>query len=135
MNIDKCQIINLPRIADAKGDLSFIEERKHVPFDIKRVYYISNVPNGSTRGGHANKDTEQMIIALNGRFRVRLRETTTEKTFVLDSSDRGLYIPKGIWHRIEDFSQGSIMLALVSSFYDEKDYIRDQAYADTENKK
>jgi dTDP-4-dehydrorhamnose 3,5-epimerase-like enzyme len=135
MNIDKCQIIDLPRITDARGNLSFIEERKHVPFDIKRVYYISNVPNGSTRGGHANRDTEQMIIALNGRFRVRLRETTTEKIFVLDSSDRGLYIPQGIWHRIEDFSQGSIMLALVSSFYDEKDYIRDQAYAHTENRK
>jgi dTDP-4-dehydrorhamnose 3,5-epimerase-like enzyme len=135
MSIEKCQIINLPRITDARGNLSFVEEHKNVPFDIKRVYYISNVPNGAIRGGHVNKDTEQLIIALNGRFRVRIRETATEKTFVLDRSDRGLYIPEGLWHRIEDFSQGSIMLALVSSFYDEKDYIRDKACAQTEDKK
>jgi dTDP-4-dehydrorhamnose 3,5-epimerase-like enzyme len=124
MNIDKCEIVNLPKITDARGNLSFVEERKHVPFDIKRVYYIGNVPNGSTRGGHLNKRTEQLIIALNGRFRVRVREATTEKTFVLDRSDCGLYIPQGIWHRIEDLSTGAIVLVLASSFYDESDYAR-----------
>jgi dTDP-4-dehydrorhamnose 3,5-epimerase-like enzyme len=126
MNIDECRIVNLPEIADERGHLSFIEECKHVPFAIKRVYYISSVPSGSTRGGHANPDTEHMIIALNGRFRVRVRDTHTEKAFVLERSDRGLYLPKGIWHRIEECSEGSIVLVLASSFYDEKDYVRDQ---------
>lgn len=125
MNVDKCRIINIPKITGQRGDLSFIEGRKHVPFEIKRVYYISNVPNGSTRGGHANRDTEHVIIPLNGRFSVRVRDLHTEKTFVLDRSECGLYLPKGIWHRIEDVSQGSIVLVLASTLYDEKDYIRD----------
>jgi dTDP-4-dehydrorhamnose 3,5-epimerase-like enzyme len=123
--MDKCQIINFPKISDERGNLSFIEERKHVPFDIKRIYYMSGVPNGLTRGGHANPKTEHVVIALNGIFKVRIRDKHTEKTFVLDKPDSGLYIPKGIWHQIEDLSQGSIVLVLASTLYDEKDYTRD----------
>lgn len=124
VNLDKCQILSFPKITDERGNLSFIEERKHVPFDIKRIYYMSSIPNGSTRGGHANPATEHVIIALNGQFTVRLRENITEKSFVLNRADCGLYIPEGIWHRIEDVSQGSIVLVLASTLYDEKDYTK-----------
>ena len=125
MTIDKCRILSFPKIVDTRGDLSFIEESKHVPFDIKRVYYIYGVPKGSTRGNHLQRVTEQVIIALNGRFTVRLRDACGEKTYVLDKPNCGLYIPQGIWHQIKDFSPGSIMLVLASTFYDEKDYVRD----------
>ena len=123
-NIDKCRIISLPKITDARGHLTFIEECKHIPFDIRRVYYIYGVPNGSKRGGHMNRLTEEVVIALNGQFTVRLREAGTERTFVLDRSDSGLYIPKGVWHQIEDLSLGSIVLVLASTFYSEKDQTR-----------
>lgn len=124
MNIDKCRILRFPKITDERGNLSFIEARKHVPFDIKRVYYMNSIPHGSTRGGHANPATEHVIIALSGRFTVRLREAIAEKSFVLDNPDCGLYVSKGIWHRIEDVSQGSIVLVLASTLYDEKDYVK-----------
>jgi len=124
VNIDKCRILKFPKITDERGNLFFMEAGKHVPFDIKRVYYMSGIPHGSTRGGHSNPATEHVIIALNGQFTVRLREGKAEKTIVLDNPDQGLYITKGIWHRIENAAQDSIVLVLASTLYDEKDYAR-----------
>ena len=125
MKINQCRIINFPKITDARGNLSFIEENKHIPFAIKRVYYLYDVPSGATRGGHAHKTLSQIIIALSGSFDVLLDDGKKKKRFFLNRPHYGLYIPPGIWREIENFSSNSLAFALASDFFDEKDYVRD----------
>jgi dTDP-4-dehydrorhamnose 3,5-epimerase-like enzyme len=125
MDITKCRIINFPKITDARGNLSFIEENKHAPFEIKRVFYLYDVPSGATRGGHAHKKMEQTIIALSGSFEVIVDDGENRKSFFLNRPHYGLYIPPGIWREMENFSSNSVALVLASTLYDEGDYIRD----------
>ena len=125
MSMNNCRIIDFPVIADSRGNLTFIEENKHIPFEIKRVYYLYDVPSGETRGGHAHKNSEQIIIALSGSFRVILDDGTERKMFFLNRPHYGLYITKGIWRELEDFSSNSIALTLTSTLFDEEDYIRE----------
>jgi dTDP-4-dehydrorhamnose 3,5-epimerase-like enzyme len=125
LKIVRWRIVNFPKIADARGNLSFIEENSHVPFDIKRVYYLYDVPSGATRGGHAHKKMEQVIIALSGSFDVTLDDGYHRETFFLNRPHYGLYIPPSVWREMKNFSSNSIALVLASTLYDEKDYIRD----------
>ena len=123
--IDKCKIVNFPKITDVRGNLSFIEENRQIPFEIKRVYYLYDVPSGATRGGHAHKALEQIVIALSGSFDVVLDDGTKRRSFFLNRPHYGLYIPPRIWRELENFSSNSVALSLVSQVYDENDYIRD----------
>jgi dTDP-4-dehydrorhamnose 3,5-epimerase-like enzyme len=125
MKFDKVKIINFPQVTEARGNLSFIEENKHIPFPIKRVYYLYDVPSGATRGGHAHKTLCELLIALSGSFDVVLNNGEEQKTFFLNRPHYGLFIPPGFWREIENFSSNSVALALASDFYNEKDYIRD----------
>ncbi|MDA9341053.1 FdtA/QdtA family cupin domain-containing protein [Gammaproteobacteria bacterium] len=123
--IDECEIINLPKIQDARGNLTFIEEKSLIPFEIKRVYYLYDVPGGSERGGHAHIALNQLIIALAGSFDVALDDGKTKKTFTLNRPYEGLYICPGVWRELKNFSSGSVCLVLASNFYSEDDYYRD----------
>lgn len=125
MKVSQCRIINFPKISEARGNLSFIEGNNHIPFPIKRVYYLYDVPSGATRGGHAHKTLSQIIIALSGSFDVLLDDGKEKKLFFLNRPHYGLYVPPGVWRAIENFSSNSVALALVSELFDEKDYVRD----------
>ena len=122
---DKIRIIDLPKIEDDRGNLSFIEEETHIPFKIKRTYWIYDVPGGEFRGSHAFKESEEFIVALSGSFDVILHDGINEKKFSLNRSYYGLYIPKLHFRRIENFSTNTLALILTSTPYSEKDYIRD----------
>lgn len=124
-NLDKSRIINLPKINDARGNLTYIEQSTHIPFKIKRVYYLYDVPGGESRGGHAHKKLEQFIIAAMGSFDIILDDGTQRRKFNLNRSYYGLYLPSMIWREIENFSSGAFCLVLASDYYDEDDYIRD----------
>jgi len=123
--LEKCQIITLPKIIDSRGNLTFIEEIHHIPFKIKRVYYLYDVPGGETRGGHAHKNLEQFIIAASGSFDVILDDGNNRKKYALNRSYYGLYLPEMIWRELENFSSGSVCLVLASEYYEQDDYIRD----------
>ena len=125
LEFTNCKIIELPKIEDPRGNLTFIEENNHIPFEIKRVYYLYDVPGGETRGGHAHKKLHQFIIAANGSFDVILDNGDKKKRFHLNRSYYGLYIKNMIWRELDNFSSGSVCLVLASDFYDEDDYIRD----------
>lgn len=125
MRIDKCRIIDLPKISDPRGNLTFIEGGQHVPFDIARVYYLYDIPGGTDRGGHAHKGLHQLIIAVSGSFDVVLDDGRDKKIFHLDQSDSGLYVCPMLWRELENFSSGSVCLVLASNLYDEADYYRD----------
>lgn len=125
MSIKDCQIIDLPKITDPRGNLSFIEGKKHVPFEIKRVYYLYDVPGGSDRGGHSHKELEQLIIAISGSFDIIIDDGFEKKQFHMNRSYYGLYISPMIWREITNFSSGSVCIVLASTIYDESDYIRD----------
>ncbi len=125
MSLVKCRIIELPRIQDRRGNLTFIEENRHIPFDIKRVYYLYDVPGGESRGGHAHKTLHQFIIAANGSFDVVLDDGFERRRFFLNRSYYGLYICPMVWREIDNFSSGSVCLVLASDYYKEDDYIRD----------
>ncbi|MGP8024221.1 MAG: sugar 3,4-ketoisomerase [Methanobacterium sp.] len=122
--ISKCKLIDLPKVNNVKGNLTFIEENEHVPFPIKRVYYLYDVPGGESRGGHAHKSLEQFIIAANGSFDVILDDGYNKESYHLNRSYYGLYIPKMIWRVLDNFSSGSVCLVLASEFFCEDDYIR-----------
>ena len=122
--VNNIQLINLPKIQDPRGNLTFIEGSNHIPFEIKRVYWIYDVPGGATRGGHAFKEQDEFIIALSGSFDVVLDDGKEKKIFHLNRSYYGLYVPKMIWRSIENFSTNSLALVLASTTYDEEDYIR-----------
>jgi oxalate decarboxylase/phosphoglucose isomerase-like protein (cupin superfamily) len=118
-------IIDLPRIFDPRGNLTFIEEENHLPFNIQRVYWIYDVPGGEYRGSHAFRDTEELIIALSGSFNVILNDGKKEFHFQLNRSYFGIYVPKMIWREMNNFSTNSVALVIASTRYDKRDYIRD----------
>lgn len=125
MKIDRCKIIDLPKIGDPRGNLTFIENSRHIPFEIKRVFFLYDVPGGATRAGHANKQLQEFIIAMSGSFDISLDDGFTKKRVSLNRSYHGLYIPGMIWREIDNFSSGSVCLVLASDFYDGTDYYRD----------
>lgn len=125
MALKDCIMINFPKIVDARGNLSVIEENNQVPFLIKRVFYLYDVPSGATRGGHAHKEMQELLIALSGSFDVVLDDGVERKSYFLNRPHYGVYIPPGIWRELENFSSNSIALTLASTLYDEKDYIYD----------
>jgi dTDP-4-dehydrorhamnose 3,5-epimerase-like enzyme len=121
----KVKIIKLPKFEDPRGNLSFIEELKHIPFKIKRTYWIYDVPGGEVRGGHAFKEQQEIIVALSGSFDVIVDNGHTNKTFSLNRSYYGLYIPSGLWRQMQNFSTNSLAMVLSSTNYDSFDYIND----------
>ena len=125
--LSKCKILDLPKITDQRGNLTFIEGCRHVPFDIKRVYYLYDVPGGESRGGHAHKNLQQFIIAMSGSFDVVLDDGSNTKRFHMNRAHYGLYVPSGVWRELDDFSSGSVCLVLASEYYGEEDYIREYA--------
>jgi dTDP-4-dehydrorhamnose 3,5-epimerase-like enzyme len=125
MSIEKCKLIDLPKIADARGNLTFVEGGRHVPFDIKRVYYLYDVPGGAERGGHAHKDLHQLIVAMSGSFDIVLDDGRQKKRIHLNRSYYGLYICPMIWREMDNFSSGAVCLVLASNLYDQSDYYRD----------
>ena len=125
MSLEEVKIIDLPKISDVRGNLTFIESNKHIPFDIKRVYYIYDIPGGESRGGHAHKKLQQFLIAMSGSFEIILDDGRAKKSFYLNRAYYGLYIPRLIWRDIQNFSSGAVCMCLASDYYDEKDYIRD----------
>jgi len=125
MCIDRCRIIDLPKIQDPRGNLTFIEGGNHIPFDIKRVYYLYDVPRGSERGGHAHKGLHQLIVAMSGSFDVVLNDGSNTKRIHLCRSYYGLYVCPMIWRELDNFSSGSVCMVLASNQYDEGDYYRD----------
>jgi len=122
--LSDCQIIDLPKISDPRGNLSFIEGGQHIPFDIKRVYYLYDVPGGSDRGSHAHKNLHQFIVAMSGSFDVVLNDGREKKRFHLNRSYYGLYVCPMMWRELDNFSSGAVCVVLASSRYDESDYIR-----------
>lgn len=125
MSVDDAEIVTLPRITNPKGNLTAIEEHVHVPFDIRRVYYLYDVPGGENRGGHAHRALEQFIIAVSGSFEVVLDDGNSRRSYFLNRSYYGLYVPPMLWRELENFSSGSVCLVLASEPYDEADYIRE----------
>ena len=123
--VNDCKLIDLRKIHDARGNLTPIEGGKDVPFDIKRIYYLYDVPGGESRGAHAHKELQQLIIAANGSFTVTLDDGKNRKSFNLKRSYYGLLVVPGIWRDLDDFSSGAVLLCLASEHYDEKDYIRE----------
>lgn len=125
MSLADCRIMDFPRIKEPRGNLTFIEGSRHVPFEIKRVYYLYDVPGGAERGGHAHKDLHQLIIAMSGSFDVVLKDGADQKRFHLNRSYFGLYVCPMIWRELDNFSSGSVCMVLASNLYDEGDYYRD----------
>lgn len=125
MKVSNCKIINLPKIGDERGNLSIIEQIKQIPFEIKRVHWVYDVPGGYDRGGHAYFETEEFIVALSGSFDVVVDDGVKKKTFLLNRSYFGLYVSKGMWRTMTNFSTNSLALVLSSTEYSEKDYISD----------
>lgn len=122
--IENCKFINLPKITDPRGNLTFVEGSQHIPFDIARVYYLYDVPGGAERGGHAHKNLQQLIIPLAGSFDIHLDDGISKRTFHMNRSYIGLYVCPMIWREIDNFSSGAVCLVLASSPYDEADYYR-----------
>ncbi len=125
MTMKNARLIELPKIADPRGNLTFVESNRQVPFEIRRVYYLYDVPGGETRGGHAHKQLEQLLVAASGSFDVVLDDGTERKRFSLNRSHMGLYVPRMVWRELENFSTGSLCLVMASEYYDEEDYYRD----------
>ena len=123
--MQKAEIIQLPKFEDPRGNLSFIEEFKQIPFKIERTYWIYDVPGGQVRGGHAFREQQELIVALSGSFDVVVDDGKVKQTFSLNRSYYGLYIPAGIWRQMQNFSTNSLALVLSSTAFDEADYIRE----------
>ena len=122
--MEEVKIIQLPKILDPRGNLSFLESENHIPFEIKRTYWIYDVPGGETRGGHAFKEQKELIIVLSGSLDIVIFDGHEEKRFSLNRSYYGLYIPNGIWRHMENFATNTIALVVSSTTFNEKDYIR-----------
>jgi dTDP-4-dehydrorhamnose 3,5-epimerase-like enzyme len=125
MSLEDCKIIELPKIPDPRGNLSFIEGGRHIPFDIKRVYYLYDVPGGADRGSHAHKNLHQFVIAMSGSFDVVLNDGKEKRRFHLNRSYHGLYVCPMMWRDLDNFSSGAVCMVLASDRYDAADYIRD----------
>lgn len=125
MTIEDAKLVKLPRFMDPRGNLSFVEQNNHIPFEIQRTYWIYDVPGGEDRGGHAYKKTDEFIIAIAGAFDVIVDDGTNKKTFMLNRSYYGLYIPKGLWRKMENFSTASLALEFADTKYNRTDYIVD----------
>lgn len=123
--IDDCHIIDFRKIHDPRGNLTPIESGKDIPFDIKRIYYLYDVPGGENRGAHAHKELYQLIIAASGSFSITLDDGINKRTYNLNRSYYGLYVVPGIWRDLENFSSGAVLLCLASEHYKAEDYIRD----------
>jgi len=123
--LDLCGMIDLPKITDCRGNLTFIEGGRQIPFAIQRVYYLYDVPGGAERGGHAHKELHQLIIAMSGSFDVTLDDGENKKRFHLNRPYNGLYVCPMIWRELDNFSSGSVCMVLASNRYDEADYYRD----------
>ena len=124
MSIDSCRVIDLPKIADPRGNLTFVEAGRNIPFEIKRVFYLYDVPGGESRGGHAHRKCQQFIVAMSGSFDVLVDDGKKRRTFTLNRSYYGLYLPSMIWREMANFSSGSVCMVLASEFYEESDYFR-----------
>ena len=122
--MENFRIIDLPKHEDPRGNLSFIEEQQHIPFEIKRIYWVYDVPGGQIRGGHAFKEQQEFIVALSGSFDVIVDNGSERKSISLNRSYYGLFIPAGKWRQMENFSTNSLAMVLSSTIYNENDYIR-----------
>ena len=127
MSIDDCRMIDLPKIHDPRGNLTFVESDEQIPFAIQRVYYLYDVPGGSERGGHAHKELQQLIIAMSGSFDVVLDDGSSKKRVHMNRSYNGLYVCPMIWRELDNFSSGAVCMVLASNKYSEADYYRDYA--------
>jgi dTDP-4-dehydrorhamnose 3,5-epimerase-like enzyme len=125
MSLQSCQLIDLPKISDPRGNLTFIEGGHHVPFPIERVYYLYDLPGGAERGGHAHRGLHQLIIAISGSFDIVLDDGREKCRYHLNRSYYGLYVCPMIWREMDNFSSGAVCLVLASNHYDEADYYRD----------
>ena len=125
MKNKKCILNELPKFLDERGNLSFVEQLNHIPFEIKRTYWIYDVPGGENRGGHAFKQNEEFIVALSGAFDVIVDDGKNKEKYTLNRSYYGLYVPAGLWREMENFSTNAVALEFGSIHYDERDYIRD----------
>jgi dTDP-4-dehydrorhamnose 3,5-epimerase-like enzyme len=123
--VNDVRIVELPKFLDARGNLSFVEQNNHIPFEIKRTYWIYDVPGGEARGGHAFKQNQEFIVALSGAFDVVVDDGENKKTFTLNRSYYGLFVPAGLWRTMENFSTNSLALEFGSEHYSEDDYIRE----------
>ena len=126
-SLDQCRLIDLPKVTDPRGNLTFVEGGRHVDFDIQRVYYLYDVPGGSERGGHAHRGLRQLIVAMSGSFDVILDDARDRKRFHLNRSYTGLYVCPMIWRELDNFSSGSVCMVLASNRFAEDDYYRDYA--------
>lgn len=125
MSVEECRIVNLPKVIDPRGNLTFIESEQTIPFRIMRVFYLYDVPGGESRGGHAHKECQQFMVAMSGSFDVIVDDGEQRQTFSLNRSYYGLYLPSMIWREMANFSSGSVCMVLASEHYDENDYFRD----------
>jgi hypothetical protein len=125
MTVEDCQIIQLPKIADSRGNLTFVESGRHIPFDIRRVFYLYDVPGGESRAGHALKNCHQFLVAMSGSFDVVLDDGAERRRVHLCRSYNGVHVPPMIWRELDNFSSGSVCVAFASTFYDAEDYYRD----------
>lgn len=123
--LDKVRILEFPKICDPRGNLSFVESARHVPFSIKRVFYIYDVPGGETRGGHAHRVCSCVLTAITGSFDLRLTDGVEEMIIRMNRANKGVLIPPGVWDTMHDFTTGTVAMALASHPYEEEDYIRD----------
>lgn len=124
MGLEQVKLVKLPKISDSRGNLTFIENQQHIPFEVRRVYYLYEIPVGEKRGAHAHKNLEQLIIAASGSFDVVLDDGNDRQTFHLNSAHCGLYLPNLLWRDLENFSADAFCLVLASETYDESDYFR-----------
>jgi len=124
MGLQDCRVVNLPKIVDSRGNLTFVEGGNHIPFDIKRVYYLYDVPGGASRAAHGHKALHQLMICMSGAFDVTLDDGQKKQKFHLNRSYYGLYIPPMIWRDLDNFSTGAVCMVLASEIYDESDYFR-----------
>ncbi|WP_373031390.1 FdtA/QdtA family cupin domain-containing protein [Sulfurovum sp.] len=125
MALVDCKIIDLPKISDPRGNLTFIEGGRHIPFDIKRVYYLYDVPGGAERGAHGHRRLQQLVVAMSGSFDVILDDGFEKRTFHMNRSYYGLYVSPMMWRDITNVSSGAVLMVLASELYDESDYFRD----------
>lgn len=124
MSVEICNITDLPKITDPRGNLTFVEANRHIPFAFSRIYYLYDVPGGSERGGHAHRNLHQFMIAMSGSFDVLLDDGKNKKKVSLNRSHYGLYICPMIWRELDNFSSGAVCMVIASEYYDEADYIR-----------